>query len=45
MASVKKKALYIYEVLAVRVGTKGWGWQSWGERKYSGGEAVTRARG
>jgi hypothetical protein len=33
------------KVLAARVGTKGWGWQSWGEWKYSGGEAVSRARG
>jgi hypothetical protein len=33
------------KVLAARVGTKGWDWQSWGERKYSGGEVVSRAGG
>jgi hypothetical protein len=39
------------KVLAARLGTKGWGWQSWGvgeaeeQRKYSGDEAVSRARG
>jgi hypothetical protein len=36
------------KILAARLGTKGWGWQSWGVgnsvemRKYSGGETGSR---